>query len=137
VDGRVVDVAGVRVAGLGGSHRYEPGPNQYTDRQQSRRVRRLIAQIHRRQPPRPMDIVLAHAPIAGMGDGGEDDRAHQGFRAFQRLVTILEPRLFLHGHINGAAGRTERHIGTTRVVNVFDHQLIELAGAAPHAAEGD
>ena len=42
-DGRVVDVAGLRIAGLGGCRRYRPGPNQYSDRQQARRARRLAA----------------------------------------------------------------------------------------------
>lgn len=37
-DGRVVDVAGLRIAGLGGSPRYSHGPNQYTGRQQARRA---------------------------------------------------------------------------------------------------
>ena len=32
IDGRVADAAGLRVAGLGGSIRYNRGPNQYTDR---------------------------------------------------------------------------------------------------------
>ena len=39
-DGRVVDVAGLRMAGLGGCLRYRDGPNQYTQRQQTRRARR-------------------------------------------------------------------------------------------------
>ncbi len=42
-DGRVVDVAGLRIAGLGGSPRYARGPNQYTDWQQGWRARRLSA----------------------------------------------------------------------------------------------
>jgi hypothetical protein len=136
VDGRVVDVAGLRVAGLGGSRRYEAGPNQYTDRQQSRRVRRLIARVRRLRPARPMDIVIAHAPNAGVGDSRADDPVHQGFQAFHQLVSILEPRLFLHGHIGAAAGRTERHLGPTRVVNVFDHQVLELDRWAVTAAGG-
>ena len=37
-----MDVAGLRVAGLGGCRRYRHGPNQYTDRQQARRGRSLI-----------------------------------------------------------------------------------------------
>ena len=31
-DGRIIDVAGLRLAGLGGCRRYSDGPNQYTDR---------------------------------------------------------------------------------------------------------
>jgi hypothetical protein len=42
-DGRVVHAAGLRIAGLGGCLRYAEGPNQYTERQQARRARRLCA----------------------------------------------------------------------------------------------
>jgi hypothetical protein len=135
-DGRVVDVAGVRIAGLGGSRRYQRGPNQYTERQQARRVRRLISRVRHRRPSGPVDIVIAHAPIAGVGDTGPDDPVHQGFQAFHRLVARLQPDFFLYGHVKGAASRTEHRIGATRVVNVFDHQLLELdRGAVP--AGGD
>ena len=56
-DGRVVDVAGLRIAGLGGCRRYSHGPNQYTDRQQARRARPagrpgLAAPPARRDPHR-------------------------------------------------------------------------------------
>lgn len=37
VDGRVADVGGLRIAGLGGSIRYSGGPNQWTERQQADR----------------------------------------------------------------------------------------------------
>src|SRR5262249_58670637 len=37
----VVDVAGLRIAGLGGCRRYSDGPNQYTGRQQAPRARAL------------------------------------------------------------------------------------------------
>ena len=79
-DGRVVDVAGLRIAGLGGSPRYRPGPNQYTDRQQGRRGRRLAARARLRRPrgaTRSVDILLTHAPPRGVGDG--PDPPHQGF----------------------------------------------------------
>src|SRR5215472_15396160 len=33
VDGRIGEAAGLRIAGLGGSIRYRPGPNQYTQRE--------------------------------------------------------------------------------------------------------
>ena len=40
-DRKIVDVAGLRIAGLGGSIRYNSGPNQWTQRQQRRRARTL------------------------------------------------------------------------------------------------
>jgi len=124
VDGRVVDVAGLRVAGLGGSRRYGSGPNQYTERQQARRARRLVARAHRQRPRAPVDLIIAHAALAGVGDS--DDQAHQGFDAFRYLVSALQPRLFLHGHVAPAGGSIEHRVGLTRVVNVFDHQVLDL-----------
>jgi Icc-related predicted phosphoesterase len=123
VDGRIVEVGGIRVAGLGGSRRYGPGPNQYSERQQARRVRRLLTRA-RWPRRRPVDVVITHAPIAGVGDG--DDPVHQGFVAFRRLVATLQPRLFLHGHVAPAPGGCEHRIGATRVVNVYDHRLLDL-----------
>ncbi len=124
VDERIVDVAGLRVAGLGGSRRYGSGANQYTERQQTRRARRLVTRARRKRPRAPVDLMLAHAPPAGVGD--RDDPAHQGFGAFRDLVSALQPRLFLHGHVIPAGESTEQQIGTTRVVNVFDHQVLDL-----------
>jgi uncharacterized protein len=46
-DGHVVDVAGLRVAGLGGCLRYGPGANQYPERQQARSAWRLRHHVRR------------------------------------------------------------------------------------------
>jgi hypothetical protein len=79
-DGRIVDVLGVRVAGLGGSLRYHDGPNQYTDRQFARRARLLRARAQwRARDGHRIDVLLTHAPPRGVGDG--DDLPHRGFRA--------------------------------------------------------
>src|SRR5436309_7305241 len=61
-DGRVVDAAGLRVAGLGGCRRYSVGPNQYTDRQQGRRARALGRRAARRQrrDRKKVDVLLTH-----------------------------------------------------------------------------
>src|SRR6185437_1319728 len=63
-DGRVVDVAGLRFAGLGGCVRYREGPNQWTQREQARRARSVVraAQRRSRRDGRPVDVVLTHAP---------------------------------------------------------------------------
>ncbi|HEV8621422.1 MAG TPA: metallophosphoesterase, partial [Actinomycetota bacterium] len=45
VDGRIEDVGGIRVAGLGGSIRYREGPNQYTQKEMRRRARRLRRRV--------------------------------------------------------------------------------------------
>jgi hypothetical protein len=99
-DGRVLEVAGLRVAGLGGCLRYSGGPNQYTDRQQARRALALRAAVARSKlrGQRGIDVLLTHAPPLGVGDGA--DPAHRGFRSYHWLVAALAPTVLLHGHIH-------------------------------------
>jgi Icc-related predicted phosphoesterase len=124
-DGRIVEAAGLRVAGVGGSPRYKRGPNQYSEAQQRRRVKRLLWKAHRlRRRRETVDLVIAHSPIERVGDG--DDMAHRGFECLHRLVSELNPALFLHGHVRPTGGATDHWIGTTRVVNVFGHRLLEV-----------
>src|ERR1700761_2206433 len=124
-DGRVVDVAGVRLAGLGGCLRYGDGPNQYSERQQARRGR---------GPPPPRG--LRRAPPRGGGEG--DDLPPRGFGCYHELVAALDPPLLLHGHVHpyGTAVRPGR-LGRTAVRNVTGWHLIDLGpGAAELQSEG-
>lgn len=139
----IVDVAGLRMAGLGGSPRYSDGPNQYTQRQQARRARSLSrkARWRRVRDGRGVDVLLTHAPPRGVGDG--DDPPHQGFAALNQLAMRLQPALLLHGHVHpvGAAARVHR-FGPTVVRNVAGRHLLDiepgarasLPAAGPHHA---
>jgi uncharacterized protein len=127
LDGRIVAVAGLTLAGLGGCVRYREGPNQYTQRQfvaRSWRLRlRQGGRALRRQGP--VDLLVTHAPPRGVGDG--DDRAHYGVRAFHRLVAGLRPTWLLHGHVHPYGGpRPDRRIGGTVVRNVVGWQLLDI-----------
>lgn len=129
-DGRVVDAAGLRVAGLGGCLRYRDGPNQYTDRQQARRALalRAAARWRRQRDGRGVDVLLTHAPPRGVGDG--DDPPHRGFTALHRLTRALRPAALLHGHVHpvrayGVAARSGQ-IGHTVVCNVTGWHLLEI-----------
>jgi hypothetical protein len=104
-DGRVVDVAGLRIAGLGGCLRYSGGPNQYTDRQQARRAMALRARARWHRPHRGggIDVLMTHAPPRGIGDG--DDLPHRGFTALHGLAEALHPMLLLHGHVHPGEAR--------------------------------
>jgi Icc-related predicted phosphoesterase len=129
VDGRIEDVAGLRVAGLGGSIRYREGPHQYTQAEMARRARRLArrARARRRRDGGGVDVLITHSPPKGLGD--DDDPAHQGFESFHELVRRLRPRLLLHGHIHPyGIARPDRAIGDTRVVNVVPYKVIDLDG---------
>jgi hypothetical protein len=125
VDGKLARVGGLTVAGLGGSMRYRPGPNQYTEGQMRRRALRLEARLRLRPARRPVDLLLTHAPPAGVGDG--DDLCHRGFACFHRLVSRLSPRYLIHGHIHPyGQPRPDRRLGDTVVVNAVGHRLLEL-----------
>jgi len=127
VDGRVIDVHGLRVAGLGGSLRYKEGPNQYSQGQMGRRAIRLELSIRLRrvQRGRRLDILVTHAPPFGAAEA--NDSAHVGFLAFLRLIRNFRPALAVHGHIH-PYGRVlpERKVGSTRVVNVVPSRVIEI-----------
>jgi hypothetical protein len=129
VDGRVVTVAGITVAGLGGSHRYNEGPNQYTQRQMQRRASRLARAAARRR----VDILLTHAAPSGLGD--RDDACHLGFTAFHGLIEKLAPQVHLHGHIHPFGQPTpDRDLHGTRIVNCIPYRLIEIDAAEEGAA---
>jgi hypothetical protein len=130
-DGRVVDVAGLRLAGLGGCRRYSEGPNQYTEHQQSRRARALRARAwwRRRRDRRGVDVLLTHAPPRGVGDG--DDPAHRGFTVLHDLVDALRPATLLHGHVHPYGTSVHpRRLRDTLVCNVTGWHLLDIAPSA-------
>jgi Icc-related predicted phosphoesterase len=126
-DGRVVDVGGIRFAGLGGCLRYRPGPNQWSELEQARRGRRLVraARRLRRRDGRGVDILLTHAPPRHCGD--REDQPHRGFECLHDVVAALQPRLLVHGHIHPYGQPVpDRLLGQTAVVNVVGHRELLL-----------
>lgn len=123
IDGRIVEAAGLRIAGLGGSVRYRPGPNQYTQREMAWRARRLRARAWLSR--KPVDLLVTHSPPAGYGDS--DDAPHHGFSALVPLASQLAPRLLIHGHVNNYGPKgAHPTIGRTTVVNAIPFKLIEV-----------
>lgn len=126
-DGRVVDVGGLRIAGLGGCLRYRDGANQYTERQQARRARALArrARWRRWRDGRGVDVLITHAPPRGVGDA--DDPPHRGFQCYRPLLGRLRPRLMLHGHIHPYGQETpDRSLDGTVVRNVVGRHLFDV-----------
>lgn len=127
IDGKVEEYRGLRMAGLGGSLRYKPGPNQYTQAQMTRRALALDVRLRLRRVRggRKLDVLVTHAPPFGFADA--EDPAHVGFAAFVRLVRSFRPLLALHGHVH-PYGRSiaERRLGQTRVINVIPSRMIEI-----------
>ena len=126
-DGRVISAAHMRIAGLGGSMRYKPGPHQYTDAEMRWRALRLEARIklNPSRAARKIDILVTHAPPLGWD--AKDDLAHRGFASFVRLVHVVKPKLLIHGHVH-PYGRSEaqRALGSTQVINAVPSKLIDI-----------
>jgi Icc-related predicted phosphoesterase len=130
LDGEVVDIGGVLVAGLSGSRMYSGGPNQYTERQMRRRARALSWRIRLRKllgRPAP-SVFVTHSPAFGLGD--REDHAHVGFESFLEIMDRHEPELWLHGHVHLYGPDQEKQRvtkrGGTNILNVFGHKFIEV-----------
>ena len=124
IEDKVVQFRGLRILGLGGCMRYKPGPHMYTEKEMLKRVKSLRFRLWL---TKGFDILVAHAPIKGVGD--ESDLAHRGFAVFQQLVDKYRPALFVHGHVHKSYTfqfRRERQYGDTRVVTAWTSYIIDL-----------
>ena len=130
IDGRVVRVCGLTIAGLGGSPRYHPnGVNQYTPSEMTRRARRLALSLswNRVRRGRGLDILITHSPPFGIHD--EDTQAHRGLSAINWLIRWAKPRYHLHGHVHFFRQNLTPSVttfGPTTIINVFPYQVIEI-----------
>ena len=124
VEDRLQEIGGLRVLGLGGCIRYNPGPFQYTDQEMAARVRRVRRKIKKAGG---VDIVITHAPPRGLGDA--PDNAHRGFAAFLPLMDEFHPRYLIHGHVHQSYGhghpRTQQY-GNTTVMNAVGWHILEI-----------
>jgi Icc-related predicted phosphoesterase len=122
-----VDARGLRIAGLGGSIRYKPGSNQYTQAQMHWRALNLEFRVRlkRVRGRRKLDVLLTHAPPFGIGV--PEDAAHVGLAAFNRIIKVLNPALHIYGHVHPyGRSQPERRIGGTRIINAVPWRVVEL-----------
>ena len=124
IDGQFVTFNGLRILGLGGCRWYRPGPYQVTEREMTRKIRRLRYQLWKHKG---VDIVVTHAPPEGVGDA--PDNAHRGFAALIDLIDKYHPTYLLHGHVHSNYETNfvrEREYGGTRVINVGERYILEV-----------
>jgi Icc-related predicted phosphoesterase len=131
LDGRVVDAGrGVLLAGLSGSPWYSGEPNQHTEGAMRLKARALSARVawSRARGRGAPDAFVTHAPPFGLGD--REDPAHVGFESFVGLIDRHAPLLWLHGHVHlyGPEARASRETrrGSTQLVNVYGHRMLEI-----------
>lgn len=147
---------GLTLFGLEGSHWYNGGPAQYTERQM--RWKSFWAGWTLRHAG-PVDAIVAHGaprmcplpekkcrcvfPPAGAApvNVGQTcvldpqrsnwdltDLPHRGFDATRKFVLKHQPRFFLHGHNHLAYGARPRELqlGRTRVIDVYGYVLLDM-----------
>ena len=128
VGSRVVKRKGLLIGGLGGCRRYNRGENQFTEFQMFRRILVMVPRLlwNRIVHGRYIDILLTHAPPRGIND--RPDPTHMGFRVFHWFVRWFRPQYLLHGHVHlyDINAVRESLLGPTRVVNVYDHWVLEI-----------
>ena len=97
-DGKVVQLKGVRILGLGGSLRYRPDAvNMCSEQEMEDRIRSLRWNL---RSTGGFDILLTHSPIRGVGD--QDHISHRGFECFGPLLDKYRPAVMIHGHVHQA-----------------------------------
>ena len=128
-DGRIVEVLGLRVLGLGGSIRYNPyASDMYTEEEMQKVIRsackRSISDILKGN--RGFDILLTHAPCRGYGD--MDDIPHRGFECFNGLLEEYKPGLHCFGHVHQEYGQFKRiyhHPSGTTLINACGYFIYD------------
>lgn len=117
----------VLIAGVSGSLRYNDGMSQYTERQMTAQLCRLIPSLlfNRIRYGRFLDILVTHAAPFGIHD--KEDPCHRGFKCFLRFIRWFKPKFLIHGHIHLYDLQDKRvsQCGPTTVINAYGHYLIE------------
>ena len=123
IEDQIYVYQGIRILGLGGSMRYRPGPYQYTEKEMTKRIKKLRFKLFRK---RGFDILVAHAPAYQVND--LEDLPHRGFAVFRSLMEKYRPKFFFHGHVHAnyssSFKRKDRYEDTT-VINAYDFYVVE------------
>lgn len=129
-DEKIVEVAGLRILGLGGSMRYKSGaPDMYTETEMRLRTYRVRGKMIAERiagKTSGFDILLTHAPCRGYGD--MEDLPHQGFECFNRLLERYRPRLHCFGHVHQEYGQFKRvheHPSGTTLINACGYYIFD------------
>ncbi len=124
IDDRVYVYNGIRIAGLGGSMRYNIGKYQFSESEMRERATRLWFKIRK---TKGIDILVTHAPAAGFNDG--EDLPHKGFEVFNRILQKYKPKYYLHGHVHLTYKWNQQrecmYNEHTTVINGFERYIFE------------
>jgi hypothetical protein len=129
--GRVVKEQGLLIGGFDGCLRYNRGSYQFTEEGMRWQIAQMIPQLlmNKLRYGRYLDILVTHAPPRHIHD--QEDRPHQGFKAFRWFLETFKPRYHLHGHIHiydkRTITRTQFH--GTEVLNAYPYRELTVTMA--------
>lgn len=124
IEDQIVVFNGLRILGLGGSYRYNPGEHQYTEDEMARRIKKLKRQLKKHGG---VDLVITHAPVRGYGD--DDTFAHRGFDVFRAMLDEYKPRYWAYGHVHMRYGHSVQRImqhENTLLINACGRYVLEI-----------
>jgi predicted phosphodiesterase len=123
IDGKILSVCGLKIAGLGGCQSQNPdGVYQLTEKQMSKRVNKLL-----RKAKNKIDIFVSHTPALGLGDG--DDFFHKGFSCFHEIIEGAKPKLHIFGHQHSSYGSRNKnpiYYKETLLYNACGYKIIDV-----------
>lgn len=122
IDGKVIKYKGLKILGLDGSKLYSYEEHQYSEIQMAFRIIKNWYKLIFGK----LDIVLTHSPPFGIHD--KEDPIHTGFKSFVKIIDVLKPKLWIHGHIHlsNHIEKQESMVGNTKVINAYGYKIIEL-----------
>jgi Icc-related predicted phosphoesterase len=132
VDGKLVQINGVLIAGLGGSRRYKSkGKHQYTESEMRWKCVGLLLKFltTRLMKGRWVDLLITHAPPQGIHDA--PDLAHTGFTTFRHFLRTFRPSMMLHGHSHVLQNldKTRSLLYECEILNVYPYRVVDLPEA--------
>jgi hypothetical protein len=128
-DGKLINISGFWIMGLGGSRRYKPqGRHQYTENEMRWRVFKLLCrqQLRFRLARKQIDLFISHSPPLGIHDGA--DLAHKGFSSFHTLLKVARPRRMFHGHCHVKCNliKTHSRLYETEIFNIVPCRVVQV-----------
>ena len=114
----------LNILGLEGSIWYSGGVNQYTDKQMDKIIFRMWFSLWKKGG---VNLVVTHAPPRHINDA--EDRCHNGFESFVKLIEKREPQYFIHGHIHKEFKNLEQRttvINSTKVINICGYTILSI-----------
>ena len=120
IEWKVGECGGIRILGIGCRKR---NGQIMTDAEMTRRLNRVYQRIKSKGH---IDIVIAHYPALGIGDG--QDKAHTGFLAIKEFVEKIKPAYFVYGHNHLNYGKGDRVIRMNDIIflNAYEKFVIEF-----------